>query len=91
MLPVPGRRAPETIEAVASYHTLSSEVGGVARAMEDRALARLHFVPPDFDRGALLAEVGESYGDPAFIGEDLMSFDLESREVAWAEFRARLP
>lgn len=91
MLPVPGRRDPETVAAVASYHTLSSEVGGVARAMEAKALALTHFVPPDFDRGALLAEVGESYGGPAFIGEDLMSFDLESREVAWAEFRARLP
>ncbi|HSF96461.1 MAG TPA: MBL fold metallo-hydrolase, partial [Thermohalobaculum sp.] len=31
--PIPGRRDPETVEAVASYHTLASEVGGVARRM----------------------------------------------------------
>ncbi|HUF88187.1 MAG TPA: MBL fold metallo-hydrolase [Thermohalobaculum sp.] len=91
MLPVPGRRAPETIAAVASYHTLSGEVGGVARAMGARALALTHFVPPDFDRDALLAEVAGSYAGPVFIGEDLTSFDLARRQVGWGEFRARLP
>lgn len=91
MLPVPGRRAPETVAAVASYHTLSSEVGGIAEAMREGALALTHFVPPDFDRSALLAEVGESYGGSVFVGEDLMSFDLARGEVGWGEFRARLP
>lgn len=91
MLPVPGRRAAETIAAVASYHTLSSEVGGIADAMRAKVLALTHFVPPDFDRSALLAEAGESYGGPVFIGEDLMSFDLARREIGWGAFRARLP
>lgn len=90
MSPVPGRREPETIAAVASYHTLSDEVGGVARAMGARALAVTHFVPPDFDRGALLAEVGECYGGPVFIGEDLMQFDLAGGEVVWGESRTPL-
>ncbi len=81
MLPVPGKRGPGTIEAVASYHTLSGEVGGVARDMGARMLALTHFVPPDFDRGALIAEVGESYDGPVFVGEDLMRFDLESGEA----------
>lgn len=91
MLPVPGRRGPQTVAAVASYHTLSSEVGGIADAMRGGALALTHFVPPEFDRSALPAEVGARYGGPAFIGEDLMSFDLVRGEVGWREFRARWP
>lgn len=88
--PIPGRRTPETVAAVASYHTLSTQVGGVARAMGAKALALTHFVPPEFDRAALLAEVVEGYDGPVFVGEDLMSFDLGSGDVAWGEFRARL-
>ena len=91
MRPLEGRRSEETIAAVASYHTLSSEVGEVARRMGAGALALTHFVPPDFDRGALLAQAGEQFEGPIFIGEDLMSFDLARGEVAWREFRARLP
>lgn len=90
MPPVPGRRDPATIEAVASYHTLSSEVGAVAAEMEARALALTHFVPPVFNREALLAEVAESYGGPVFVGEDLMSFDLSNGQVSHGAFRARL-
>ncbi len=91
MRPVPGRRGDETVAAVASYHTLSNEVGGVARRMGARALALTHFVPPDFDRKALLAEAGEEFEGPIFIGEDLMSFDLARGEVGWGEFVARVP
>jgi ribonuclease Z len=78
------------VAAVASYHTLSTQVGGVARAMGAKALALTHFVPPEFDRAALLADVAEGYDGPVFVGEDLMSFDLGSGDVAWGEFRARL-
>ena len=74
----------------ASYHTLSSEVGGVARDMGARALALTHFVPPEFDRAALLAEVAENYDGPVFIGEDGMRFDLDTGDVAWREMHARL-
>jgi ribonuclease Z len=87
---VPGRRSAETVSAVASYHTLSGEVGEVARRMEARALALTHFVPPEFDRAALLAQVAESYAGPVFVGEDLMSFDLGSGDVSLGAFRARL-
>jgi len=90
MPPVPGRRDPETVAAVASYHTLSTEVGGVARDMGARALALTHFVPPDFDRAALLSEVARDFAGPVFVGEDLMAFDLASGDVSWGEFRARL-
>ena len=81
MAPVPGVRSAETVEAVASYHTLSSEVGGVARDMEAGALMLTHFVPPRFDRAALLTEVRETWDGPLMIGEDLMAYDCKSRSV----------
>jgi len=87
---VPGRRSAETVAAVASYHTLSAQVGEVARRMQAKALALTHFVPPSFDREVLLAQVAESYTGPIFVGEDLMSFDLGSGDVSLREFRARL-
>jgi len=90
MPPVPGRRSAETVAAVASYHTLSGEVGGVAARMGAKALALTHFVPPEFDGAALLAEVAETFAGPVFVGEDLMAFDLATGDVSVGEFRARL-
>ena len=87
---VPGQRSAATVGATASYHTLSGEVGDVARRMGARALALTHFVPPEFDRAALLAEVAESYDGPVFVGEDLIGFDLASGDVTLSQFRARL-
>ena len=87
---IPGRRTAETVAAVAAYHTLSSEVGGVARRMGAKALALTHFVPPEFDRAAVLEEVAGDFGGPVFVGEDLMAFDLALGEVSWGDFRARL-
>ena len=86
----PGRRSASTVSATASYHTLSSEVGEVARRMGAKALALTHFVPPAFDRAALLAEVAKNYDGPVFVGEDLMAFDLGSGDVIFRDFRARL-
>ena len=87
---VPGQRSAATVAATASYHTLSGEVGEVARRMGAGALALTHFVPPEFDRAALLAEVAESYDGPVFVGEDLMAFDLASGDVTLGDFRARV-
>jgi ribonuclease Z len=87
---VPGIRSAATVSATAAYHTLSGEVGDIARRMDARALALTHFVPPEFDRAALLAEVAGSYDGPVFVGEDLMSFDLASGDVTLGDFRARL-
>ena len=87
---VPGRRSAETVAATASYHTLSGEVGGVARRMGVNALALTHFVPPEFDRATLLAKVARDYDGPVFVGEDLMAFDLASGDVWCGDFRARL-
>jgi ribonuclease Z len=90
MPPITGRRSAATVAATSSYHTLSGEVGDVARRMSAGALALTHFVPPDFDREALLAEVAKSYDGPVFVGEDLMGFDLASGDVTLGDFRARL-
>jgi ribonuclease Z len=78
---VAGVRTRETIDRVAGYHTLSSDVGRIARDARVRALALTHFVPPGCDRAALLAEVSADYPGPIIIGEDLMAFDLAAGTV----------
>lgn len=80
----PGVRTAEGIAAVASYHTLSNEVGKVAREAGVKCLVLNHFVPTKFDRTALIAEVRQDYAGPLLIGEDLMSLDLDTRVVRYA-------
>lgn len=78
---VEGVRTAETIDAVASYHTLSSDVGKVAAKAGARWLALTHFVPPDCDTDALHAEVSADFPGKITMGEDLMTLDLASGEV----------
>ncbi|UCH74328.1 MAG: MBL fold metallo-hydrolase [Rhodospirillales bacterium] len=78
---VEGVRTAETIEQVASYHTLSSDVGKVAAKAGAKWLVLTHFVPPDCDAPALLAEVGRDFAGPITIGEDLMTLDIASGRV----------
>ena len=78
-------RTPEGLAAVASYHTLSHEVGKVATAMTARCLVLNHFVPVKFDRAALLAEVRRDYRGPIVIGEDLMTLDLTTGALSHAD------
>ncbi|MEO0623294.1 MAG: MBL fold metallo-hydrolase [Pseudomonadota bacterium] len=85
-----GTRSAKTLERVASYHTLSSEVGAVATAMEAKALALTHFVPPVFDAPALIREVAASYAGPVLIGEDGMAIDLGGGTVAHGSVIARV-
>lgn len=85
-----GTRTSTTLERVAQYHTAASEVGKVAAVMGARALALTHLVPPDADRAALLAEVGRDFSGPLFVGEDGMSFDLATGDVAFGALRARM-
>ncbi len=91
MLLLPGVRTPETLANVASYHTLSTEVGRVAAEARARCLILNHFVPVTFDRGALLAEVRTGYAGPVLIGEDLMQFDAVTRMATYAEAAIALP
>ena len=85
MQPEPGRQNPATIEAVAAYHTLSSEVGKIAAEAGAGALALTHFVPPSADREALLAEVRADFTGPVIIGEDLMRVDLTKKTLRYGQ------
>ena len=64
-----GGRVDQGLENVAAYHTLSAEVGKVASRAGARLLALNHFVPVEFDRDALLAEVSADFAGPVVVGE----------------------
>jgi ribonuclease Z len=83
MKPGPGR-TPEGLANVASYHTLSHEVGKVGAEARAKCLLLNHFVPTRFDKPALLAEVARDYPGTVLVGEDLMSVDLESGTIEFA-------
>ena len=79
---VEGRRSAETVANVASYHTLSGEVGKIATEAGVKALALTHLVPPAADRETLLAEVAADFTGPLVLAEDLLRIDLARRRVA---------
>ncbi len=81
---VAGLRSAETVENVASYHTLSSEVGKVAAEAGVGCLALTHFAPPGCDREVLLAEVAADFAGPVVIGEDLMTLDPATGRIRHA-------
>lgn len=78
---IEGVRTMGSIENVASYHTLSSEVGKLAAEAGVKILVLTHFVPPQADRAALLAEVAADFSGPVILGEDLMTIDPDRRRV----------
>ena len=84
MVPTPGVRSPETIAAVKSYHMTPRQIANAARGAGVAALALTHFVPPNADRSALLAEIRKGYRGPVILGEDLMSIDPSARTVSFA-------
>jgi ribonuclease Z len=90
MLALPGR-SPETLANVASYHTLSTEVGKVAGQAHVGCLILNHFVPVVFDHAALMAEIRADFSGPVLIGEDLMDFDAATRMVRHAGSVIGLP
>jgi ribonuclease Z len=81
MRPDPDHRPQETIDAVASYHTLSTEVGRVAAEADVAMLVLNHFVPTRFDHDALVAEVRAHWPGALVLGEDLMTFDIAGRTL----------
>ena len=85
MKPEEGVRTAETIEQVASYHTLSSDVGKVAAKANAKWLALTHFVPPDCDTDALRKEVAADFSGPITMGADLMTLDVAKREVRYGD------
>jgi len=82
---IPGVRTKEGTDAVASYHTLSTEVGKVATHANVKCLVLNHFVPTQFDRSALLADVRADYNGPIVIGEDLMGIDLSKGALTYQQ------
>lgn len=90
MLALPGR-SPETLANVASYHTLSTEVGKVAGQAHAACLILNHFVPVAFDQAALLADVRADFAGPVLVGEDLMQFNAETRTISYADAVIALP
>ncbi|WP_291297806.1 MBL fold metallo-hydrolase [Elioraea sp.] len=84
MRPDAAHRPQETIDAVAAYHTLSTEVGRVAAEADVAMLVLNHFVPTRFDAPALVAEVRAHWPGPLVLGEDLMSFDIAARTLTHA-------
>jgi ribonuclease Z len=88
MLARRGGRRGQGLENVAAYHTLSSEVGKIARRAGARLLVLTHFVPVEFDHDALLREVSADFAGPVVIGEDLLAIDVPERIVSFE--RARL-
>lgn len=83
MKPAQGVRSAQTIAAVKSYHLTARQIAKVARAADVGALALTHFVPPNADRPALLAEIRKGYRGPVLLGEDLMSIDPGARTVSF--------
>ncbi len=90
MLARRGGRADRGLDNVAAYHTLSSEVGKVASQAGAAMLLLNHFVPVDFDREALLAEVRADFAGPVVIGEDLLTIDVGSRTVTYRDLQLGL-
>ncbi len=78
---VEGRRSQETIDNVASYHTLSSVVGKVAARARAGTLVLTHFVPPRFDETALTREVAGDFSGRLVIGRDLMALDVATGRI----------
>lgn len=87
---IDGVRSAETVAAVAGYHTLSDVVGRVAAEAGVGFLMLNHFVPVDFDRATLAAEVAAAFDGPFAIGEDLMRYDLAARTLTHAEGVVRI-
>ena len=81
-MPTPGVRSAETIAAVKSYHMTPRQIANAARGAGVAALALTHFVPPNADRSALLAEIRKGYRGPVMLGEDLMTIDPSARTVS---------
>jgi ribonuclease Z len=76
-------RADQGLRNVAAYHTFSSAVGKIASRAGARMLLLNHFVPVDFDRSALLAEVAADFAGPIVVGEDLLTIDVTRRAVSY--------
>ena len=81
ILPQKGIRSAETVHNVRNYHTISRDVGKIARKVSAKNLVLTHFVPPNFDKKKLIDIVALDYGKKPIIGEDLMTIDIKGNLV----------
>jgi len=73
---IEGVRTEGGLRNVAGYHTLSSAIGKIASDASVGVLVLTHFVPPDFDKDALLDEITGDFSGTVVIGEDGMTVDI---------------
>lgn len=82
--PVPrGTQSAETMAQVAGYHTLSTEVGEIAKEAGAGALILTHLVPPSADPARLIQHARAGFDGFVAVGEDLMAIDVINRHVSW--------
>ena len=79
IIPINGMRSKETLHNVKSYHTLSTEVGKIAKKVQAKNLVLTHFVPPNFNKKKLVGLVSGDYGKEPIIGKDLMTVDTDGK------------
>jgi ribonuclease BN (tRNA processing enzyme) len=80
-------RSEQGLANVAAYHTLSSEVGEVAKRAGAGMLLLNHLVPVELNRDALLREVSANFAGPVVVGEDLLSVDVPRRSIGYGGLR----
>ena len=79
IVPINGMRSEETLHNVKAYHTLSTEVGKIAKKVQAKNLVLTHFVPPNFDEKKLMKLISNDYGKEPIIGKDLMTVDTDGK------------
>jgi ribonuclease Z len=80
-----GTRSAMTAKNVADYHTLSTDVGVIARKAGVGALILTHIVPPSADVATLLDDARGEFAGFIAVGEDLMHIDVARRSVTWKQ------
>tara|TARA_B100001123_G_C15211231_1_gene987349 strand:+ start:597 stop:1424 length:828 start_codon:yes stop_codon:yes gene_type:complete len=74
--PIKPFRSKITLHNVKKYHTLSTEVGKVAKISQAKKLILTHFVPPKFDEKKLIKTVKKDFDKKLIIGKDLLKISL---------------
>lgn len=83
--PANSTRSAQTMTNVAAYHTLSTDVGEIARRANVGALILTHIVPPSADVGQLLDDARKGFNGFVAVGEDLMEIDITGRRINWRQ------
>ena len=74
--PIEKMRSKQTLHNVKNYHTLSEDVGKVAKISKAKKLVLTHFVPTQFNEIKLIKIVKKDFGKKPIIGKDLLKFNV---------------